>query len=63
MLTLIKRKPKIIEDMFRTHKQEINNFGVYCLILNDHGCPKEVVVDDYVPVFVNSNTHVFSYPD
>jgi hypothetical protein len=62
VLSTIKDKPQLVHEIFRTSHQSINNFGIYRLILNDHGYPKEVVIDDYVPVYINTNQLVLSHP-
>jgi hypothetical protein len=51
ILNEIMRKPSILREIFFNSEQEINNFGIYKLVLNDYGYPREVFIDDLVPVY------------
>lgn len=60
-ISAIAETPINIERIFQNN-MNLNELGIYKLIIDHKGEPREIVIDDYVPVYENSNRPVFCKP-
>ena len=54
----IAENPERIKNIFADSFAR-NEYGIYKVIVNINGIPKEIVLDDYIPVYSPSNRPVF----
>lgn len=61
-ISALAEEPSRIQNIFYDNF-ELNGVGIYKLIVNFEGCPTEIVIDDYIPVFASTERPVFCKPN